>query len=151
MDKSQNNSKEEFAKRLLLVIERLGMNQAEFAKSIGSVDSTLSGILSGNHGAGYKFLNQLANTFPVNINYLFTGSGEPFLDPSLNMDESVTYSEDIKELIKAMELSKIIKFKVLVFFTELINESKSGSEIAEVKMKLEELKKKNPRPKTRKI
>jgi len=68
--------------RLNLVLKTLGLNQTDFAESIGSTQSTLSKQLKGVHKIDKQVALAVQAVHGVSAAWLLTGEGEMFLDKS---------------------------------------------------------------------
>lgn len=67
-------------KRLLELIDKLGMNQKSFADALGITGAAITEVVKGRtKGLSEQTLSAIALKFNVNLNWLLTGKGEMFL------------------------------------------------------------------------
>jgi len=70
---------ENLDKRLILLIERFGLNNAQFADAIDVQRSSISHILSGRNKPSFDFLHKIFIKFPeINADWLIMGRGNMF-------------------------------------------------------------------------
>ncbi len=91
LTKQQNTN---IGERLKNIREQLKLTQEEFAKILGISRSRLSQIEHNKHDPSVKILTPLAKQ-NLNINWLLTGEGEPFLTPPTKTGE-----KEPQELVK---------------------------------------------------
>ena len=60
-------------------------NQAKMAKSVHVAPATLSRVMTGKRPAGRELLLAIGTCKGINLQWLLTGAGEPFLDASLTI------------------------------------------------------------------
>ena len=93
---------------LNLTLEKMG-DLANFSKS------QISAAEKGEKKPSSLYLFTLAHHFNVNINYILTGKGHPFLDkPNKSGDE-----KDLDELFTDLQHDKMLRYSVLGYFYEL--------------------------------
>jgi transcriptional regulator with XRE-family HTH domain len=62
--------------RLLLFIQKIGLNPAKFAEKIGIQRSAISHVLSGRNKPSYDFLLKIIENYPqIELEWLLTGKG----------------------------------------------------------------------------
>ncbi len=61
--------------RIELIMQKYGLNQAEFARQIGVRQPNLSAILKGDRTCGEGIVNKVALSFDINKDWLLTGEG----------------------------------------------------------------------------
>ena len=91
--------------RIRLLIEQLGLTQAEFAERVKIQPSTLSNALRGRNEVSNSIIIKIHEAYPeVSINWLMFGEGD------LNIDNMVTnpknQSNEIPKPLKSLEYSK---------------------------------------------
>lgn len=72
-------SSKNIGERIFSIRAKLKLNQREFAKKLETSSGYISGIESGKNMAGGEFLLRLNREFGVDLNWLLTGIGEPFV------------------------------------------------------------------------
>lgn len=154
--------------RLKLLIKALGMNQKEFAESIGVTNSNITEIIKGrSQGFGSSTLAIVSRIYNVNLHWLLIGEGEMFLQKekqnegnsisgivinnSKNSNITVHLSGDEQELIQAIRKSKkkdVLKtilslLKVLFFVSSiyLVYEAIEAMPDRPVKMEINQVQK----------
>ena len=73
-------SSKNIGERIFSIRAKLKLNQREFAKKLETSSGYISGIESGKNMAGGEFLLRLNREFGVDLNWLLTGIGEPFVN-----------------------------------------------------------------------
>ncbi|EHO40400.1 helix-turn-helix domain protein [Caldithrix abyssi DSM 13497] len=68
--------------RLNILIKKLGLAKKDFAKSINVSPGNLSDWLKGKSEPSSKALIRICEIYNVNLNWLLTGQGNMFLQPS---------------------------------------------------------------------
>lgn len=68
----------DFAKRVKLIREALGMNKNELAKELGMSSTALLNIEYGRNKPGHDFYEAISRKLNVNLYYLFHGQGPMF-------------------------------------------------------------------------
>jgi len=88
----QNN----VANRLKFIIGQLGLNLTDFSRKTGIPYPTMQDYIAGKRMPGGENLQKISMQLNVNINWLLTGEGEPFLnkhkEPTLN-EEKPNYDD----------------------------------------------------------
>ncbi len=70
--------------RLKTLMKALGLNQTEFAASLGMTQPNVNRMVSGRNNISMEVLNGLGKVYKqVNLHWLLTGHGEMFLEESL--------------------------------------------------------------------
>jgi len=77
----QNQNLAEIGKRLRWVRKNLRLSQRELADKLGFAQRTISSWEKGEREIPIRALSVLKEQFNININWLLTGEGEPFLQP----------------------------------------------------------------------
>jgi len=81
---------ENLDKRLILLIERFGLNNAQFADAIDVQRSSISHILSGRNKPSFDFLHKIFIKFPeINADWLIMGRGNMFDKTPGGMEQDV--------------------------------------------------------------
>jgi transcriptional regulator with XRE-family HTH domain len=74
-----------FCLRFGQLLDALNISQNEFARQLGSTSAFVSNMARGKSKPGLDFLQKIAETFDVSLDWLVLGKGtrrgEPFLDP----------------------------------------------------------------------
>ena len=78
-NKNENN-------RLALLREELGLNQSEFAKKLNVTSAAISKIEKGKGNLTDRMMNDICREFMVNKEWLLNGTGDKFLDVSMDED-----------------------------------------------------------------
>jgi SOS-response transcriptional repressor LexA len=68
--------------RLRIIRETIGVNQSEFARTLGVAPSFISGIERNVKEVSRELLQKILEKYQVNINFLLSGEGEMFLSKS---------------------------------------------------------------------
>lgn len=80
--------------RIKLLIQSLGLTQAEFAEKVGVQPSTLSNALRGRNDVSSTIIMKIHETYPeVSINWLMFGEGDSNIE-SLKLNENDIFSTD---------------------------------------------------------
>lgn len=106
---------EDFAYRLLKLINYLKLKKGEFAHYISIPKSSLSEILKIKTKPTFFFFYGLSKIEKLNFNWLLTGEGEMFLEEE---NKKVKISEDLKEMFELMDSIPEIKQTLLAKLTE---------------------------------
>jgi len=115
----EEKEREDFARRLTAVRNRLHLNQEEFAVAIGYTDGFISLVEGCRTRPGYKFFKHIIGRFNVNPVYLLTGRGEMFLDDDTGVKIKGYEGPDketVAKLVDYIEQSSMVRFSVLEFF-----------------------------------
>lgn len=119
--KNMETRLKEMGQRLRLVREQLGFTLVKMKEETDISKSYISEFERGKKIPASKYLFQLAEVFKVNLNYIFTGSGDPFISADsgkVSQYEFGKYEEEINDLLFHMAHIPNAKFAVLQFFTE---------------------------------
>jgi len=100
----------EVGRRLKTLRELLGLSQSQLAKKLGVAQNTLSQWERGERDIPTSVLLKLHSIAGVNLHWLLTGEGEPFVKPSdedrelMEMVNSIPeeYKEQFKEIFKSI-------------------------------------------------
>jgi len=116
-----------FKNRLKILIDLLGLNLKDFSRETGIPYPTLQDYLAGKIKPGADNLEKISMVFHVNLHWLLTGEGEPFMKK-----EGQAQFDDITEKIlillrdmdeeKRRDVLKYIEEKKLLM--ELLEERK---------------------------
>ena len=81
---------ENLEKRVILLIQQLGLNNAQFADAIDVQRSSISHILSGRNKPSFDFLRKIFIKYPeINADWLIMGRGNIFENETTTIDESI--------------------------------------------------------------
>ncbi len=85
--------------RMLYLLNELGYNKNSFAKRAGFTNNvTIGKVTTGDTVPNYATLERIAIAFPeINLNWLITGNGEPFLSSQHTSKSSESYKDIIQE------------------------------------------------------
>lgn len=76
----------DFSARLSQLIDLLNVSQNEFARKIGSTSAFVSNLATGKSKPGFDFLQTIALTFDISLDWLILGKGTPhrneYIDPA---------------------------------------------------------------------
>lgn len=72
--------------RLALLREELGLNQSEFAKKLNVTSAAISKIEKGKGNLTERMMNDICREFMVNKEWLISGTGDMFVDASMDED-----------------------------------------------------------------
>lgn len=76
---------DDFHERLIQLIAVLNISQNEFARRIGSTSAFISNLTTGKSKPGLEFLQKIAETFEVSLDWLVLGKGttygDQYIDP----------------------------------------------------------------------
>ena len=95
---------ENLEKRLIVLIQQLGLNNAQFADAINVQRSSISHILSGRNKPSFDFLRKIFIKYPeINADWLIMGRGNIFentttLKDDLIVDKNRPVLNDSKQL-----------------------------------------------------
>ena len=91
-----------FKKRLEWLLSKSGLNPSQFATKLGYNNSEKISRLFRNekNKPGFDILNDIANNFEINLNWLVTGNGDPYYE---NVDYEKIRIENLK-LKKMLEV-----------------------------------------------
>jgi transcriptional regulator with XRE-family HTH domain len=122
----EENEREDFARRLTEVRNRLHLNQEEFAVAIGYTDGFISLVEACKTRPGYKFFKHIIERFNVNPVYLLTGRGKMFLDDEQEAkirEYEGPDKETVAKLVDYIEQAPMVRFAVLEFFLGYIHKN----------------------------
>lgn len=103
-----------FGEKLILMREKLGFNQNEFAEKIELAPQSLSRYEKNKVKPSIEFIEKLTNMFSVNTNWLINGKGEIFI----NEIESIEHIDYKNEIINNLELLNENQIKYVYHITE---------------------------------
>jgi transcriptional regulator with XRE-family HTH domain len=115
-----------FGSRIRKVRNHLKLNQTVFAKNLGISVTNVSESETGKSSPGYDFFSRMSTVYNVNLNYLFTGKGEMFMDAAEHSTVEVTSPEydkenvDVQKFLDYFFKSKIVQYQVLAYFLKLL-------------------------------
>lgn len=120
--------KKEVGFRLKKIRKVLRLKQKEFAAILNMSDTYLSDIENGKQKPGYEVPGILAKEFNINLNYIFFGEGEMFIDPILRIsdriDEFAVNREDVRKFIYSFERSPAFQYYMFNEFRLLLEKRK---------------------------
>jgi transcriptional regulator with XRE-family HTH domain len=102
----------EIGARLKKARKTIDRTQIQIAKMCDLPTSTISEMESGLRRPHARYLFLLVSEFNVNLNWIFTGKGLMFLDFEIKVDFGLD-NELVKELIRLIEISPSLRYKVL--------------------------------------
>lgn len=104
-------------KRLELLIKKMNINQSEFAELSGLKRAVISSYIRDINLPRAETLTLWANQFKIDIHWLLTGEGEPFLAPPAPEAAAVQAGAETIELLKkaveAQERTIALQDKIL--------------------------------------
>ncbi|MCE4883856.1 helix-turn-helix domain-containing protein [Clostridioides difficile] len=83
-------------KRLKTLRKELGLNQTQMGNKLFLSQDHISSLETGRRDLTDRIINDICKEFNVNENWLRTGEGDIFQDPTLDMD----FDDDIKEMLR---------------------------------------------------
>jgi transcriptional regulator with XRE-family HTH domain len=134
----------DFGKRIKAIRKALAVNQQDFAEGIDVSGSFLSEVENGKYKPGFKFYNNLLQTYNVNLNYLLTGKGEMFnkIEEIEEMPSKKLFGpiESGDELLWYIKRSPLFMHTLMGFATRFLYENKTHikNEIEEYQLNKEE-------------
>ncbi|MCX6579332.1 MAG: helix-turn-helix transcriptional regulator [Candidatus Aminicenantes bacterium] len=114
--------------RIKDIRKRLRISQLQMAETIKITNSYLSDIETGKGNPGHSFFFKLAKLYDVNLNYLFLGKGEIFLEttrPTDSDDPNFPNIRTTEDLCWYMVRSPLFRHQILGFAAKLRYESKN--------------------------
>lgn len=92
-----------FRSRLAVLLSELNLSQNEFARQLGSTSAFVSNMARGKSKPGLEFLEKIATTFGVSLDWLVLGRGNMRGEPSLQPEwyQSVVLRHALAELAAA--------------------------------------------------
>ena len=103
-----------FGEKLILMREKLGFNQNEFAEKIELAPQSLSRYEKNKVKPSIEFIEKLTDMFSTNSNWLINGKGTMFIENSENI-QNINYK---KEIINNLELLNDHQMKYVYHITE---------------------------------
>jgi transcriptional regulator with XRE-family HTH domain len=97
---------ENFATRLKLLADKLGLKQHNVYKDLGTSSARVSNVFNSVNNPSYEFLQSFLNAYPgVNANWLLTGEGEMFLNDPNETDSSAQKvpATDLRKRVEKIE------------------------------------------------
>jgi transcriptional regulator with XRE-family HTH domain len=119
--KNMETKLKDIGQRLRFVREQLGFTLVKMKEETGISKSYISDFERGKKIPASKYLFQLAEAFKVNLNYIFTGTGDPVISEisgKFSQYDFGKYEEEINDLLFHMAHIPNTMFAVLQFFTE---------------------------------
>lgn len=117
----------EFGLRLKTVRSRLGMMQKDFAAKISITPAFLSEIESGKSRPGFDVIRAIAETFNVNLHYLYFGIGDMFFSPYRQTGEeslnTCIKDEKFGEMMYYFKRAPVVKYAIYEFFSNYIHKN----------------------------
>lgn len=104
--------------RIKDIRKRLRILQLEMALTLNSANTYLSDIETGKGNPGHAFFFKLAKLYNVNLNYLFLGKGDMFLNNTTPNDTDDRYCPiitSLEDISWYMERSPLFRHQVLGF------------------------------------
>lgn len=101
--------------RLRSIREELGLTLEKMGDLANFSKSQISAAEKGEKKPSSLYLFTLAHHFNVNINYILTGKGFPFLDKP----NKTTEEKDFDELLTHLQTDKMLRYSVMGYFYEL--------------------------------
>jgi transcriptional regulator with XRE-family HTH domain len=92
-----------FRDRLMALLSELNLSQNEFARQLGSTSAFVSNMARGKSKPGLEFLQKIATTFGVSLDWLVLGRGNMRGEPRLHSEwyQSVVLLHALAELVAA--------------------------------------------------
>ena len=107
----------------------LGLSQRELAEKLNISAATLCSIESGKGIPRHDAIYNLAAVYNVNIYYLLHGSGEMFMTDiitrQIESGEFKTYRGFLKEFLRYMRGSTVVRYNMMNFFWKYIIENET--------------------------
>lgn len=130
------NLKNIIGKRIRQVRKNIGLKQDQFAYQLGCGRSNISQIENGLFYPTANSIFVLRSKFNVNLDWLFSGEGEMFLqdkEKNIELLDFKEYSRDIKTMLNVMKKSKPVMHRVLAVFFEIKLEKNPNISVEENK------------------
>lgn len=106
----------EIPARITAVREHLGLNQKDFAASLGKSPSYISVIENGKRLPAVDFFILIANIHNVNLEYLIHGKGDMFNTEKIKDErETIDDIESLDDVIWLLENSPIARNAIFAF------------------------------------
>lgn len=96
----------ELCERFKSIRKELGLNQAQFARAIGSAQSAVSNIEKGKLEPSKELLKAVMKEFNINANWLLMGGNESMIRESASGNEHVALKQKIAVLEQAIMLKE---------------------------------------------
>jgi len=112
--------------RIKDIRKRLRISQIQMAETIKITNSYLSDIETGKGNPGHAFFFKLAKLYNVNLNYLFLGKGDMFLNNTTPNDTDAQYFPiitSLEDLSWYMERSPLFRYQIIGYATKFRYES----------------------------
>jgi|GEM_PF-3153441 len=102
--------------RLKAAREFLGYKkrQGEFAEKLGTIQNTYSNYENGHREIPFKILEKISQN-GINLNWLFTGSGDMYLQ---NSENKLNINDEIQQIINGLTKSPSLKTFMHKFITQ---------------------------------
>lgn len=132
--------------RLKEIRKALGLTGLPFASGLGISKGYLSEIETGRKIPSTELLEKLLNVYNININYLFTGEGNPFFAPETLItlpppkDKEYELMKDIVWHINNIELARHALF---TFMGSYLFDNRELMELEAKKVRQQQIKDKN--------
>ena len=131
----------ELGKRIRRIRKELHYSQLEFSALVGLSNSYLSEIESGKAPPPYNAVYKMASLFRVNLDFLFFGSGDPFVEKStrpISHDREMLDDIDtIDDLVWLMKNSPVFRNSIMAYASKYLFDNK---ELVRENIKLKRLK-----------
>ncbi|MCB0725342.1 MAG: hypothetical protein KDC73_11640 [Ignavibacteriae bacterium] len=113
----------ESAKRLEILISKLGLTKREFAFRIGKLPQNINTYIKGGRSIGKNFASDVKEKFPiVNTDWLLYGNGEMFIPDHVDYSKKELINE-INYLKNELEILKEKYEQSINFIKDLQNEA----------------------------
>jgi len=100
--------------RLRAIREELDLTLEKIGELAGFSKSQISAAERGEKKPSTAYLFALIDNFKVNINYILTGDGDPFLDHRNKSEDE----KDMDELFSLMKKEKMLRYSILGYYYE---------------------------------
>ena len=114
----------ELSERIQIIIDLKGIQPSKFADEIGVQRSSMSHIIAGRNKPSLDFLQKVVQRYPeININWLISGIGEPFLKEKNEKSENISTDIEVStefEKKKTKEIPNKEKEieRIVVFYSD---------------------------------
>jgi len=114
----------ELSERIQIIIDLKGIQPSKFADEIGVQRSSMSHIIAGRNKPSLDFLQKVVQRYPeININWLLSGIGEPFLKEKNEKSENISTDIEVStefEKKKTKEIPNKEKEieRIVVFYSD---------------------------------
>ena len=117
----------EIGSRIIDIRKKLRINQKEFAASLDMSPGYLSTIESGNGNPCVGFFFRLSMTYNVNLNYMFHGTGDMFINHEKKKPfekiEFIDEIETIEDMRWLMDHSTLFRSTIIGFSNKFLYEN----------------------------